>query len=134
MAQEESTTYGCYKVAAKRLIGTGAAVFQYVALDEASVTNYDEETNALQTESTKAGLARGVADTIVTVTTTATDDTVQFTKQFQAGATATIYGFAVFNAATGGDMAMWCTFAEGIPLISGDYLTCTGKIQFKKGV
>jgi hypothetical protein len=113
------------------MIGTSANAFTYIGLDEAIAPAYGETTTALTTESTKTGLARASA-TCETVTTTVTDDTAQWSHQFTAGVSATITGFGVFNAVTGGNMAMWCTFAAGIPLVADDLLTVTGKIQFKK--
>jgi hypothetical protein len=113
------------------MIGTSANAFTYIALDKALAPTYGETTTALITESTETGLARATA-TCEIVTTAVADDTAQWSHQFTAGVSATITGFGVFNAVAGGNMAMWCTFAAGIPLVADDLLTVTGKIQFKK--
>jgi hypothetical protein len=131
MSQTQGTTNTCYAVVAKRMIGTEVAAFHYIALDEAIAPAYDESTTALVAECTKTGLERASA-TMSTMATTVADDTMQATHQFTAGAKANIRGFAIFNDASAGDMAMWCRFSDAIPLVEGDLLTITGKIQIKQ--
>lgn len=79
---------------------------------------------ALETEASEA---RATA-TLSRVTTTTTNDTFQAVGTLTADGTKTISEAGLFDAASGGDMIVRATFA-GIPLVSGDQIQITWKIQ-----
>jgi len=118
---------------AKHATGTGSpAAFTRIALGETTATAGDSATNTtLGTELTDSGLARTVADTVSTVTTTVADDTLNLSHVFTATATKTVLEAGVFNAASTGDMLMAGALSPSAPMVSGDTLTITMKCQFK---
>uniref|UniRef100_A0A6M3K4R5 Uncharacterized protein n=1 Tax=viral metagenome TaxID=1070528 RepID=A0A6M3K4R5_9ZZZZ len=133
MPQTQSPTIKIYRGAAEAIKGeVSFSKFTHIALDEGDMSSFDEETNALASESVVSGLARAAA-TVTNQTTTHTNDTVQAYHQFTAAGSATITGFGVFDAGAAGNLLMWCAFAASLAIESGDKVATTGKCQFKLG-
>jgi len=109
-----------------------AALSLWIALDKGSMGTMNEATNAPATEASETGLTRAAA-TVSSQTTTVTGDTMRATKTFTAGTTATITGFHVMSAASGGDDYGWGKFNSPQPLEQNDQLICTANFQYKKG-
>lgn len=134
MAERTSPTNALYLDLVKYMtqLGTpGNAAFGYIAFDEASMAGLTEASTGLTTESTKSGFARAVG-TITREQTTVANDTFKTTKQFTAGAAATLYGAACFNADAAGLMGTFHEWAASIAFAIGDKVTQTITIQVKK--
>ena len=116
---------------AKHATGTGSpAAFTRIALGEGSTTVTAGNT-VVETELTDSGLARTVADTISTVTTSETDDTLNLSHVFTATATKTVRVAGVLNQASTGDLLMAGNLIPEAPMVNGDTLTLTLKCQFR---
>lgn len=81
------------------------------------------------TVSTETTPARATA-TMSGVTTTTTGDTYQAVGTLTADAGKTITNAGLFDAATGGDLVLAGDHA-GVPLLTGDSIEYTFKLQFK---
>ena len=123
------TTAGFVELA-KLGAGETASAWTHIALGTG--TGAGAASTTLTTETAASGLARAAA-TVTTVTTTVTGDTIQLTKTFTSGATATITEAGAFNAAAAGDMLMVGDFTVAAALVSGDTLAVTLQCQIKAG-
>lgn len=101
--------------------------FTYLAIGTSNTAPAASQTT-LVAETAVSGLTRAAA-TVSRVTTTQTNDTLQLTKTWTAGGSATIEEVGVFNDPTTGVMA-----ARGLTtskaLVSGDTLAATYQIKF----
>ena len=78
------------------------------------------------------GFALVNADSVVTSTTTVTNDTVELDEVFTCSGTQSVSGFAVLN--DDDDVVfMECCFNAAITFETGDTCTCEAKMQFKLG-
>lgn len=78
------------------------------------------------------GFALVDADTVVTYTTTVTNDTVKLNHVFTCSGTQSVSGFAIEN--DDDDVVfMECCFNTAIGFETSDTCTCEGKEQFKLG-
>ena len=111
-------------------LGAGEAASAWTHIALGTGTGQGAASTTLATETAASGLARAAA-TVTSETTTVTDDTIQLTKTFTAGATATITEAGAFNAAAAGDMLMVGDFTTSASVISGDTLTVTLSCQIK---
>lgn len=100
--------------------GTGTAI-THIAVGSGS-TAFAAGQTTLVTEITTVGLER-VAPTMSSVTTTVTNDTAKFIKVFTITGTATVAEGGLFNASSGGTMAVRVVFSPSRSVISGDSLT-----------
>ena len=83
--------------------GTAGTRWTHIAMDDSNTAAASSQT-ALVSEFTASGLARATA-TVTNVTTSETNDTTQFERQFTISApNPTVDGTGVFNASSGGDM------------------------------
>ena len=72
------------------------------------------------------------ADSVVTSTTTVTDDTVELDEVFTATGSQSVSGFAIENDHD--DVVfMECCFNAALSMENNDTLTCEGKMTFKLG-
>lgn len=113
--------------AASRINGAGGeAAFIYIAMGTGTTPAAAGDTT-LETELASAGLSR-VSATASRVTTSVTNDTAQLSTVFSVSGTVTVTESGVLNASSGGTLLCRQTFT-GIPLVNGDTLTVTWKIQ-----
>jgi len=105
-------------------IGSKTA-FSYIAVGTGDTTEAKTQT-ALVTEVTDSGLARASV-TPTQETTTVTNDTLQFYKEWTATATKTIEEVGIFNAASAGTM-LGRKLTGSKALTSGDVLKGTYQI------
>lgn len=134
MAQTQSPTKEGYAEIAKLVAGEAAAEVEKVCCLKTACTADEDQTYAGVTKCTESGVSMVAADTVVTSTTTVTDDTVEVDHVFTAGEAVTVKGFGVFNnEATPDVVYMVCCFAADIPLENTDTLTIEGKMQIKLG-
>ena len=112
------------------LIGdTGSeTAFTYLELGTGTTTFAATQT-ALVTAITDSGLARAAA-TVSQETTTATDDTTQFTKQWTASGSKTVAEAGIFNGSSGGTMLARTKLTSARALTSGDTYTYTYQIIY----
>ena len=110
------------------LIGaTGSEVaFTYLELGTGT-TAFAASQTALVTAITDSGLARAAA-TVSQETTTATDDTLQLTKQWTASGSKTVAEAGIFNGSSGGTMLARTKLTSARALTSGDTYTYTYSI------
>lgn len=97
----------------------------YIGLGTGS-TAYAKSQTALVAETAVSGLTRAAGTTTVT-TTTDTNDTVQCSKTFTAGGSATIAEVGLFNASSGPTMYGRTVISPTRPLVSGDQYTVVYK-------
>lgn len=83
---------------------------------------------ALQTEITDSGLGRGAA-TVSNVTTTTTNDTVQFVKSFSVSGTKAVTEEGLLDNNTTGGVLLARQVFSAINVVSGDTLQITHKVQ-----
>ncbi len=129
ITERDNTITNAFFAVVSGLVGnTGSQVaMTYLALGTSSTAPAASQT-ALQAETVVSGLTRTSA-TISRTTTTQTNDTLQLTKTFTAGGSATIQEVGVFNDPTTGVMA--CRALTGAKaLVSGDTLAITYTIKF----
>ena len=110
------------------LIGaTGSeTAFTYLELGTGT-TAFAATQTALVTAITDSGLARAAA-TVSQETTTATDDTLQLTKQWTASGSKTVAETGIFNGSSGGTMLARTKLTSARALTSGDTYTYTYQI------
>ena len=101
--------------------------FGYLAVGTDS-TAADKTQTALVAEITTGGLERASA-TVTQETTTDTDDTVQFVKQWTASASHTVEEIGIFNASSSGVM-LGRKVTGSKSLESGETLTATYQVIF----
>jgi len=110
-------------IVANRILGLGTEP-KYMAWGTGSGTSSASDTT-LFTESTEAR----VTATGSRVTTTVTNDTVQYIGTLTADANKTITNEGLFDAATGGNLLQKHDFS-GIPLLLGDSIQFTNQLKF----
>lgn len=104
-----------------------ATPFTYLAVGTSTTATAGSQT-ALQAEITDTGLARAAA-TVSRVTTTVTNDTLQFVYTWTASGTKTVEEVGVFNAASSGTM-LSRALTGSTPLVNGSQLSITYKLKF----
>ncbi len=117
---------------AKHATGTGTPVaFTYIELGTG--TGQGASSTTLTAPITDSGLAKTVADTVSTVTTTVTDDTLNLSHVFTATGTKTVAEAGVYNAAgsSTGDQLMVGDLSPSAAMVNGDTLTITMKCKFQ---
>jgi len=119
------TNTGKGLITARFLAGAPALSF-YIGWGTGAGTSAATDTT-LFTEQTESG-GRAAA-TVSQVTTTTTNDTVQFVGTLTAGGSRAITNAGVFDAATSGNLLMKGDFAT-VNLNTGDSIAFTMKIQF----
>lgn len=105
--------------------------FSYLALGTGD-TAFAAANTTLGTEitvGTDSGLVRAAA-TVSRVTTTQTNDTVQFAKTFTAAATTTVKEVGVFNASSSGVMLSRIVLTTPRALEANFTYTLTQKVKF----
>ena len=102
--------------------------FTYLELGTGT-TAFAASQTALITPITDSGLARASA-TITQETTTQTDDTTQFTKQWTASGSKTVAEAGVFNGSSGGTMLARTKLSTARSITSGDTYTYTYSIVY----
>jgi hypothetical protein len=128
------TKYG-FVATAQRMIGTGAAAFQYMMLGTGSQTE-NTDASTLVAEITDSGLDRAVGDTHDAAGSSATaSDTCRFVKTWTATGASNVKECGVGNSDTKdkGDLLCYGTFASAIPMQSDDTLKVTWSVQVKAG-
>lgn len=131
MAQVDSLCTQGFTELGKLLAGEAATVPSKIVLIKTSITADATQTFAGITKCTEDGLAIA-AGTCTSETTTVTDDTLQVTHEFTAGAgvSVTVLGHGLVN--TDGDVLFGISaWNAGNPMEAGDKVTCTSKIQVK---
>jgi hypothetical protein len=103
-----------------KFVGIGSGAGTAAVGDTTLFTEY--------TTGTWAGYAR-TSNTPTQVTTTVTNDTLQNTGTFTAGAAQTVTNAGIFDALTGGNLLMKGDFT-GVVLANGDSISITAKLQF----
>lgn len=125
MSQAQTATNTGYGEMAKYLAGEASNAICNAICLKTSCCATEACAAADLTNCTESGLTI-LAGTMTTSQTTVANDTVQLDRSFNAQATATVLGFACFNADN--DVAMGiCCFAAGVPLETNDLLN----VQFK---
>ena len=132
MAQTQSPTTEGYAEIAKLVAGEGATEVESIVCIKTDCTADASQTYAGITKCDESGVALAAADTVVTSTTTATDDTVEVDHVFTAGESVTVKGFGICNNDDDVLFAL-CCFNADIPLENGDTLTVEMKMQIKVG-
>ena len=136
MAQSQSPTKEGYAEMSKLLCGEGATCVKSVVCLEGTCTAASEDSTFADpandaTHIAGDGLSIADADSVVSTTTTNTDDTIEVDHVFTASGTKTVTGFHVCN--DDDDVTfMECCFNAGVALESSDTLTIEGKMQIKK--
>jgi len=102
--------------------------FTYLELGTGT-TAFAATQTALVTAITDSGLARASA-TVSQETTTQTDDTTQFTKQWTASGSKTVAEVGIFNGSSGGTMLARTKLSTARALTSGDTYTYTYSIVY----
>ena len=118
------------KAAIAGLVGNTGAItaFSYIALGTGT-TAFAASQTALVTELSTLGLSRA-ASTVSRVTTTVTNDTVQFQKVFTvSGGSTTVQEIGVFNASSSGIM-LGRALTPPTALNDQETLTATYKVVF----
>ena len=106
------------------LANTGSeTAFTYLELGTGT-TAFAASQTALVSAITDSGLARTSA-TVSQETTTQTDDTTRFTKQWTASGSKTVAEVGIFNASSGGTMLARTKLSTARALTSGDTYTYT---------
>lgn len=108
--------------------GLGGTVAQYVGWGTGAGTTAATDTTLFTEDSGGSPAYARVAATITRVTTTTTNDTMQFVATLTANAAKTITNIGNFDAATVGNLMVKGDFT-GIPLSTGDSITATIKCQ-----
>jgi len=129
-----TTKYG-FVATAKRIVGTGAAAFAYLALGTGSQTE-NTDVSTLATEITDSGLDRASGDTADAGGSSATaSDTCRFVKTWTATGSKGVKECGVGNssAANAGDLLCYATFASAIPMESADTLKVSWSVSVKAG-
>ena len=135
MAQTQKPTALGYAEIAKLLAGEAATCLESVVGLTGACTAAEASTFASPGGATKLaanGFSLANADSVVTSTTTATDDTTELDHVFTSSGTQSVSGFAVENDDDDVVIAE-CCFATALATETGDTLTVEMKIQFKLG-
>ena len=103
---------------AARVGGVTESAFTYLAIGTDN-TAHDVTHTTLQAEITDSGLARASA-TVSRVTTTVSNDTTQWLKEWTATDSKTIQEIAVLNESTGGDMLCRTVISPSVGISSGE--------------
>jgi hypothetical protein len=112
------------------ITGLGGTAPNYIAIGSGSTTAAATDT-AMTTEYTTgtwAGYARG-HPTPTRATTTLTNDTMNWSSTFTAGAAQAVFEAGSFDAVTVGNMFAHCSFAAAVNLASGDSITINLSVQ-----
>lgn len=119
-----------YTAVASGLLGNinAQTAFGWMALGTDNTAPASSQTT-LVAETVVSGLAR-VAVTPTRVTTTLTNDTLQFDKTFTSAGTASIIEVGIFNASSNGVMLCRALLSSVKNMLSGDTLRVTYKIKF----
>ncbi|MFA5377311.1 MAG: hypothetical protein WC455_16290 [Dehalococcoidia bacterium] len=137
MSQSQKPTRQGYAETAKLVAGEAATKCAKIVAYEgdcAAASEASTYATPAATKSTKSGFAVGAANTVITVTTSFSNDTVQVDHVFTAGEAATITGFGVCNnEATPDVLFAECCFAAGIPLETAETLAVQMKMMQKLG-
>lgn len=131
MSQVDSLCSQGYSEIGKIMAGEASSVPSKIVLIKTSITADADQTYSGITKCTEDGLAIA-AGTCTSETTTITDDTLQVTHEFTAGAgvSVTVLGHGLVN--TDADVLFSiCAYNAGLALEAGDKITATSKIQFK---
>jgi hypothetical protein len=131
MPQVDSLTTEGFTELGKLLAGEAATTLTKIVLIKTSITADATQTYAGITKCTEDGLAIAAA-TCTSETTTVTDDTLQLTHEFTAGAgvSVTVLGHGAVN--TDADaLGAICAYNAGMPMEAGDKITATTRIQIK---
>lgn len=134
MVQTQSPTKEGYAEIAKLVAEETATGVEKVCCIKTSCTANEDQTYAGVAKCTESGVSMAAADTVVTSTTTVSNDTVEVDHIFTAGEAVTVKGFGIFNNEVTPDVLFAiCCFAADIPLENTDTLTVEMKMQFKLG-
>jgi len=137
MAQSQEPTKEGYGEAVRLLCGEETVAdnaYKSVVCYEGTCTAAAETSTyatPAATKSTKSGVSIADADSVASVATTVTDDTVQVDHEFTAGETVTVTGFGVCNDAND-KLYAECCFNAGIALEDTDKLTVQMKVLYQK--
>ncbi len=110
------------EVVASLIVGSSTDFFDYLAIGSDSVA-----ANALGYEFTGSGAARGISDNTL-ITTTSTNDTGQFVKQWTFTAGLAITEWGLFNAVSTGDTLALANISA-VNVGSEDTFQLTVKVQ-----
>jgi len=120
-------TNAALAVSSGLLIDTGSqTAFSYLEVGTGSTAFVATQT-ALVTAVTDSGLARA-AGTKSRVTTTATNDTSQLSKQWNVTGSKTLAEQGTFNASSGGVMLQRTVLSPTRSVVNGDTYTLTVKV------
>ena len=128
------TKFG-FVATARRMVGTAAAAFQYLALGIGSQTE-TTDVSTLQLEIPDSGLTRVAGDTADASGSSATaNDTCRFVKTWTATGSRNVKECGVGNNATKdtGDLLCYATFASAIPMEKDDTLKVSWSVTVKAG-
>lgn len=135
MAQTQKPTKLGYAEIAKLVAGEAATCMKSIVGLTGACTASEDSTFANPGGATKLaanGFTLVNADTVVTSTTSVTDDTVELDHVFTATGSQSVSGFAVEN--DDDDVVLGeCCFASALACESSDTITCEFKMQIKLG-
>lgn len=128
MVQSQVTTNTGFAEMAKYIAGEASNALCNAICLKTNCCATEVCTAADLTNCTESGLTI-LAGTVITSQTTCANDTIQLDRSFNAQASATVLGFAIFNADN--DIAIGiCCFDAAVPLVTNDLLN----VQFKQAL
>jgi hypothetical protein len=135
MSQTEKPTKLGYGELGRLVAGEAATGVKSIVGLTGACTASEDSTFANPGGATKLaanGFSLADADSVVSSTTSVTDDTVELDHVFTCSGSQSVSGFAVLN--DDDDVVyMECCFDSALPMESGETLTCEAKMQFKLG-
>lgn len=135
MSQTEKPTKLGYGELGRLVAGEAATGVKSIVGLTGACTASEDSTFANPGGATKLaanGFSLADADSVVSSTTSVTDDTVELDHVFTCSGSQSVSGFAVLN--DDDDVVyMECCFDSALPMESSETLTCEAKMQFKLG-
>ena len=132
MAAANILVNGARAIESNLITGLGGTAPNYLSIGSGSTTATATDTS-LTTEYT-TGTWTGYARVHVTPsrsTTTLTNDTLNWSGSFTAGASQSVFEAALYDSSTlgGGNLFIHSSFASAVGLASGDSITCNFSLQ-----
>ena len=130
MAAANVLVNGARAIETNLISGLGGTAPNYVAIGSGSTTAAAADTTLTTeyTTGTWSGYARG-HPTPTRTTTTLTNDTMNWSTSFTAGAAQSVFECGLLDAASAGNLFIHCSFAAAVGLANGDSITINLSLQ-----
>ena len=133
MAAANILVNGARAIESNLITGLGGTAPNYLSIGSGSTTAAAADTSLTNeyTTGTWTGYARVHVTTPTRTTTTLTNDTLNWSGSFTAGAAQSVFEAALYDSSTlgGGNLFIHSSFASAVGLANGDSITCNFSLQ-----